>query len=306
MKPHNTYTIYAAGGLVWRDTPEGKQIAVVFREKYQDWSLPKGKMEASDKDLEETALREVREETGMEATITGFAGCINYPVKGKTKLVVFYHMNTMSDIQGSIQEDVQQCQWLAVSEALVQLSHDKEKELLHSSLYMDMKRRNAGDIPLERFGQSSLSGKRLAASITTLREELLHRTKDDKSLDRSHIWRIKLAFQMLNLSEQYLTSGKRSLNQAWKYFHHANQMSLWTLSPGELRSFALSLKTETEKKLSGSWRGRAVENLLSGSETMDRNPPVENIAEATKIRDEHSDNQYHKVVKSRNISSIGK
>ena len=53
--------VKAAGGVVRRDG----RIAVVHRPRYDDWSLPKGKLDPGET-WEEAALREVREETGLE------------------------------------------------------------------------------------------------------------------------------------------------------------------------------------------------------------------------------------------------
>ncbi|MFR9675955.1 NUDIX hydrolase [Streptomyces sp. TR02-1] len=58
-------TVRAAGCVLWRPLPAGGvEIALVHRPKYDDWSHPKGKLEAGETALE-CAVREVREETGM-------------------------------------------------------------------------------------------------------------------------------------------------------------------------------------------------------------------------------------------------
>ncbi len=57
--------IQAAGGVVWRRSPKGRiKVLVVHRPRYDDWSLPKGKLEPGETSLA-CALREVQEETGL-------------------------------------------------------------------------------------------------------------------------------------------------------------------------------------------------------------------------------------------------
>jgi len=60
--------VLAAGALLWRPGPDGPQVALVHRPRYDDWSLPKGKAEKGET-LPETAVREVFEETGHAITL---------------------------------------------------------------------------------------------------------------------------------------------------------------------------------------------------------------------------------------------
>src|SRR4051794_20619650 len=66
----------AAGGLVWRVRNGEQQLAIVHRPR-GDWVLPKGGVEAGES-LEEAALREVREETGVNAELVSFADTIHF------------------------------------------------------------------------------------------------------------------------------------------------------------------------------------------------------------------------------------
>ena len=68
--------IQASGALLWRQSPEGNQVAVIFRNRYQDWTLPKGKLQEGE-NWEQTALREVVEETGYEAERVEFLGAVH-------------------------------------------------------------------------------------------------------------------------------------------------------------------------------------------------------------------------------------
>ena len=57
--------IRAAGALLWQGPPERRLIAVVHRNRYDDWTLPKGKLKKGES-WHEAALREIKEETGYE------------------------------------------------------------------------------------------------------------------------------------------------------------------------------------------------------------------------------------------------
>ncbi|MBK8074848.1 MAG: NUDIX hydrolase [Kineosporiaceae bacterium] len=61
-------TVLAAGVLCWRTTPAGLELLMVHRPKYDDWSFPKGKLEVGES-LPECAIRELAEETGVEAVL---------------------------------------------------------------------------------------------------------------------------------------------------------------------------------------------------------------------------------------------
>ena len=59
-----TAVVRAAGGVVLRDGPEGREVLLIHRRRYGDWTLPKGKCDPGEHD-EDCALREVEEETGL-------------------------------------------------------------------------------------------------------------------------------------------------------------------------------------------------------------------------------------------------
>src|SRR2546423_4825291 len=62
-------TVHAAGGVVWRPGASGEpDVLLVHRPKYEDWTLPKGKLDPGE-GSEEAALREVEEETGLRCIL---------------------------------------------------------------------------------------------------------------------------------------------------------------------------------------------------------------------------------------------
>ena len=121
--------IQAAGGLIWRNISGEKKLAVIHRPKYNDWTLPKGKLNPGE-NWKEAALREVWEETGCKVEIDNFAGCIRYAPKNVPKIVLFWHMKLSGDCCFQPNNEVDQLLWLTVEDALVKLQYQDEKELI--------------------------------------------------------------------------------------------------------------------------------------------------------------------------------
>ena len=116
-----SHMIQAAGGLVWRQGPGGRELALIHRRRYQDWSLPKGKLKNGES-WQQAALREVLEETGCEALLGEFAGQIDYDVRGTPKRVMFWHMQAVDECQFYPNEEVDAIEWLPPDRALKRLT----------------------------------------------------------------------------------------------------------------------------------------------------------------------------------------
>lgn len=117
--------IVAAGGIVLR---EG-QVLLVHRPRYGDWSFPKGKLDDGESPLE-TALREVREETGWTCQAVQFLGAFGYEVKGTPKVVLYWEMEPLQEGKIEDTREVSELRWIPVSQAPSLLSYPLEKELL--------------------------------------------------------------------------------------------------------------------------------------------------------------------------------
>src|SRR5450432_1218141 len=93
-----TEIVHAAGGAVTRGGPDGSvEVLIVHRPRYDDWSLPKGKAEPGESG-EETALREVEEETGDRCALGPEIPTVHYEEhRGRQKEVRFWHMTVISD-----------------------------------------------------------------------------------------------------------------------------------------------------------------------------------------------------------------
>src|SRR5256886_11376002 len=88
--------VRAAGGVVRRNGSRGAmRIAVVHRPGYDDWSFPQGNGDRGET-LEETALREVEEETGLRCKLVSPLGCTAYANhKGRDKVACYWLMDVV-------------------------------------------------------------------------------------------------------------------------------------------------------------------------------------------------------------------
>ena len=121
--------VRAAGGVVRR---EDGRIAVVHRPRYDDWSLPKGKLDAGET-YEQAAVREVREETGLEAELERELSSTSYrDRKGRAKLVRYWLMSPRGgDFQPN--DEVDEVRWLAPADAVELLSYERDRELVQEA-----------------------------------------------------------------------------------------------------------------------------------------------------------------------------
>lgn len=117
--------IRAAGGVVVRDD----RVLIVHRERYDDWSLPKGKLEPGET-WEAAAIREVGEETGLRCELGAFLGSSRYAPGGTEKEVRWWAMT--SDDEAHPTNEVDAVRWASADEARELLSYDGERQLLDS------------------------------------------------------------------------------------------------------------------------------------------------------------------------------
>ncbi|MGE0145538.1 MAG: NUDIX hydrolase [Planctomycetota bacterium] len=122
--------ILAGGGLVWRDASR-RAILLVHRPRYDDWSLPKGKLDP-DEGFVAGALREVLEETGCRARIDSWAGETFYRVGERSKSVLFWNMLPIGDFEPRTQDpgEVAEVSFVAIDDALRMMSYPDERALV--------------------------------------------------------------------------------------------------------------------------------------------------------------------------------
>jgi 8-oxo-dGTP diphosphatase len=126
------FTKFAAGGVVERVMNGGVCVAVVRRTRYGDWVLPKGKPDG-DESVEETALREVREETGCDVRIVGERYSIEYFVGRAVKVVTFFRMEYLADGLTIDASEIQDVAWLPPAEAVARLTYETERSIVRQA-----------------------------------------------------------------------------------------------------------------------------------------------------------------------------
>ena len=114
-----TADVLAAGAVCWRHGSKGLEVVLIHRPKYNDWSWPKGKVDPGET-LPETAVREVKEETGLDIRLGIPLPTAEYKVGGKNTKKVFYWS---AEVRGDAafapmnEREVDRAKWFPVEKA---------------------------------------------------------------------------------------------------------------------------------------------------------------------------------------------
>lgn len=123
----------SAGGVVYRRTPAGPEIVLAHRRSPALWALPKG-TPARGESLEETALRETAEETGLAVAIEEPLDAISYVfVRGSTRYFKTVHFFLMRPIGGDLADhdhEFDDVRWIPLSEALQLMNYPTERSVV--------------------------------------------------------------------------------------------------------------------------------------------------------------------------------
>jgi 8-oxo-dGTP pyrophosphatase MutT (NUDIX family) len=122
--------VRAAGGLVWRTGIGGREIVVVHRPAYDDWSFPKGKLDNGESELQ-AALREVEEEIGVRCALGRDLGTISYvDGKGRPKIVRYWEMTMAEGAEVRPANEVDDARWITLADAEGMLTYDHDRTML--------------------------------------------------------------------------------------------------------------------------------------------------------------------------------
>ena len=132
--PPDRPLVRAAGGIIVRDgRGAAQEVLLVHRPRYDDWSFPKGKRDGDETD-EETALREVLEETGLACTLGRELAPVHYhDNRGRPKVVRYWVMTVLPTPPGPEWvpgDEVDELRWCPPADAAKLLSYAHDRELL--------------------------------------------------------------------------------------------------------------------------------------------------------------------------------
>jgi len=129
-----TKPILAAGAVVTRDHPSrGIEVLIIHRSRYNDWTLPKGKLEAGESSPA-CAVREVREETGATIRLGGPLDTIRYDTSKGVKQVDYWGGIVLDAAPRPPDDEVDGVSWLPVRSALERLSYAQDHFLVRQHL----------------------------------------------------------------------------------------------------------------------------------------------------------------------------
>jgi 8-oxo-(d)GTP phosphatase len=121
--------IRAAGAVVWRPGQAGRDIVLVHRPRYDDWSLPKGKCER-DEHVLTTAVREVREETGLRVVLGRRLTPSVYRSAGGVKQVSYWAARSAGSDGFVPNHEVDEVRWLPAAQARDRMSYERDVAVL--------------------------------------------------------------------------------------------------------------------------------------------------------------------------------
>ena len=126
----------SAGGVVFKFENNDYKIAVIKRNKMNDWTLPKGHQE-DDESLQETAIREVFEETLIKANITEYIGSFSYSVEEDNKIFRTVHWFLMKYDNSSTKKsdnEIKFVKWLSINKDFSFMTYKNDLRIIKKAI----------------------------------------------------------------------------------------------------------------------------------------------------------------------------
>ena len=125
-----TRIVYAAGAVLWRPASENAalEISVIHRPRYNDWSLPKGKVDPGET-APVAAVREVFEETGHHCVLGRRLVTVSYPIEQGDKKVYYWAARSTGG-EFTPAKEVDELVWLPAAEAMKKLDYVQDRKVL--------------------------------------------------------------------------------------------------------------------------------------------------------------------------------
>jgi 8-oxo-(d)GTP phosphatase len=125
-----TDPVRAAGGVLYRPAGDGREVCLVHRPRYDDWSLPKGKLHDGEHPMA-GAVREVREETGVRGRPELELPPVNYTLPdGRPKTVHYWLIRAEADGPVEDTDEVDRLAWLPLPAAAERVSYPADRAVL--------------------------------------------------------------------------------------------------------------------------------------------------------------------------------
>ena len=123
--------IQAAGAVLWRKSDKSKlEIAIIHRPRYDDWSLPKGKVETGESHIS-AGYREIQEETGYESTFGPEIGTVVYKLEGAPKEVRYWAAAATVKTGTPNPQEVDEVLWLEPDKAKEKLTNKDDRAIVN-------------------------------------------------------------------------------------------------------------------------------------------------------------------------------
>ena len=121
----------SCGAIVYRKFHGNTEILLIKHVNSGHWSFPKGHVESGETEVE-TALREIKEETGIDVIIDStFREIVSYcPKKGTQKIVVYFLSKAKNSDYIPQREEIADIKWVEIDRAQSVLSYENDKSIV--------------------------------------------------------------------------------------------------------------------------------------------------------------------------------